>query len=107
MAKNKFLTNMQVQHQVVLDREVNYARKLTKQFVMDMVQITLGRLGMAPEWFVEFYNKFIEVCKDYEELVLTDVKDDEHLDYSKAIIDRELSQYIPQEHFVPYDERYK
>ena len=47
-----------------------------------------------------------EVSDDFAKLILTDVKDDKDLVYSKACLDRELAQYVGKR-FVPYDERYK
>ena len=45
--------------------------------------------------------------KEYSEEINTDYQSDKHLDYAADKIDRVLKQYVPEEMFVPFDERHK
>lgn len=85
------------------DEEV---RHHTRVYTLDMVTLALGRLGWGEKRLREFDEKLTEVSKDYADLILDDVRDDKDIVYTKAILDRELQQYVGSL-FVPYDERYR
>ena len=80
-------------------------RKHTQRYMLDMVTLALGRMGWGPKRLAEFDSKLTEASKDFAELILSDVKDDPTIEYTKAVLDRELQRYVG-EMFVPYDERY-
>ena len=75
-------------------------------YMLDMVTLALGRMGFGEKRLREFDQKLTEASKDFAELILSDVKDDPTIEYTKAVLDRELKQYVGSM-FVPYDERYR
>ena len=50
-------------------------------------------------------RKVCDFCVSKIEYI--DYKSDKHLDYAADKIDRVLKQYVPEEMFVPFDERHK
>ena len=80
-------------------------RKHSQRYTLDMVTLALGRMGFGPKRLAEFDAKLTEASKDFAELILSDVKDDPTIEYTKAVLDRELQRYVG-DGFVPYDERY-
>lgn len=91
---------------IEMSRRENEARHLARVYQMDMVTITLGRLGWGEKRFQRFDDTLTEVVKEYGKIFLDDQKDDKDLWKSKADLDRELAQYVGKR-FVPFDERYK
>ena len=83
-----------------------FARHFGRVFQMDMVTLALGRLGWREKRFEQLDKMLTEVAKEYSAEILDDVKADKDIVYSKAVIDRELAQYVGKR-FVPYDERYR
>ena len=88
------------------DRRVEEARRHSRIFMLDMVTVTLGRLGRREAFFREFDKVLDEVCTEYGNLILEDADVDNELVYSKACLDRELKQYVGKL-FVDYDKRYE
>lgn len=86
-------------------QEEERIRQHSRLFMMDMVTLTLGRMGWGEKRFREFDKILAEVCAEYSKDIIADSKDDKDLDYSKSLLDRELRQYVGGL-FVPYDERY-
>lgn len=89
-----------------IDRRVEEARRHSRMFMMDMVTVTLGRLGRREAFFREFDKVLDEICAEYGKLILEDAGVDSELVYSKACLDRELKQYVGKL-FVDYDKRYE
>ena len=89
-----------------IDRRVEEARRHSRIFMMDMVTVTLGRLGRREAFFREFDKVLDEVCAEYGKLILEDAGVDSELVYSKACLDRELKSYVGKL-FVDYDKRYE
>ena len=89
-----------------IDRRVEEARRHSRIFMMDMVTVTLGRLGRREAFFREFDKVLDEVCTEYGKLILEDADVDNELVYSKACLDRELKSYVGKL-FVDYDKRYE
>lgn len=81
-------------------------RHHTQVFVLDLVTVTLGRMGWGPKRLADFDKILNEVGMEYGKLILDDVEDDPSMDYSKAVLDRELKRYVG-DRYVPYDERYR
>ena len=102
MAKHNYAAVIQAR-MAQRDEEV---RHHTRVYMMDMVTAALGRMGWGEKRFEKFDQVLTEVSADYAKLILEDSKDDSDLEYSKACLDRELSQYTGKR-FVPYDERYR
>ena len=75
-------------------------------YMLDMVTLALGRMGWGEKRLKDFDAKLTEVSREFSELILEDVKDDKEIAYTKAVLDRELQQYVGSL-FVPYDERYR
>ena len=89
-----------------IDRRVEEARRHSRIFMMDMVTVTLGRMGRREAFFREFDKVLDEVCTEYGKLILEDAGVDSELVYSKACLDRELKQYVGKL-FADYDKRYE
>ena len=81
-------------------------RRHSHTYMLDMVTLALGRMGFGEKRLREFDAKLTEASKDFAELILADAKDDPGIEYTKAVLDRELKQYTGTM-FVPYDVRYK
>lgn len=81
-------------------------RRHSHTYMLDMVTLALGRMGFGEKRLREFDQKLTEASKDFAELILSDAKDDPDIEYTKAVLDRELKQYTGSM-FVPYDERYR
>lgn len=77
-------------------------------FVLDIVTITLGKLGMNPDDLEHFRDTYLETEADYCSEILQDFYDnhDKDLSYAKDRIDRAIKQYVSEDMFVPYDKRY-
>lgn len=74
-----------------VDREE--LRHFTRVWMMDMVTMALGRMGFREKRFNQF-NDIITACvKDYDDVFMTDFKDDKELVYSREVFERELKQY--------------
>lgn len=102
MSSNGYLARQQAR-QALRENEV---RHHTRVYMMDMVTVTLGRLGWGEKRFRRFDEMMSQVTKDYADLITKDVKEDKDMVYAKATLDRELQQYVGGL-FVPYEERYK
>ena len=83
------------------------ARVHTRAWILDVVTITLGQMGFTPEDLKLFSEEYEKTEKEYSDEINTDYKSDKHLDYAADKIDRVLKQYVPEEMFVPFDERHK
>ena len=94
----------QVQAQV--EARLEEARYHSRVHMMDMVTVTLGRMGWGEKRLNDFDKKLAEVWTEYAKLTLDDVKSDDDLTYTKACLDRELKHYVGKR-FVPYEERHK
>lgn len=95
---------MQLVDKLVAQEEARI-RQHARIFMMDMVTVTLGRMGWGEKRFIDFDKKLAEVCDEYAIEIIEDSKDDKDIDYAKSRLDRELAQYVGKL-FVPYDERY-
>ena len=102
MPKNRYAIALQ-QNRERRDAEV---RRHSHTYLLDMVTLALGRMGWGEKRLREFDAKLTEVSQEFAELILEDVKDDPAIDYTKAVLDRELQRYTGTM-FVPYDERYR
>ena len=96
-----FMKAMQLER----DRRDAEVRHHARVFTLDMVTVTLGRMGFREKKFEEFDKILSEVGEEYAKDILEDAKTDKELWYSKETLDRELKQYVGKR-FVPYDERY-
>lgn len=113
MPKNQFLIDLQKKHlREIADAEFK-ARKFSRTFTMDIVTIALGRYGFTPEDLEKFRDIYIETEQDFCDEVLTDYYNTEakyeerkKIDVAKHHIDETIKQYVPEEMFVPFDERY-
>lgn len=76
-----------------------------RQFMLDLVTITLGRMGWGEKRLGDFEKMLSAVADEYGELILNDAKDDADLDYSKSKLDEELKLYCGEK-FCRYEERY-
>lgn len=82
---------------------------------MDIMQVALGRmvgkhkilswLRSAAFW-KELDATMVEVCEDYAKLFDADYEEDHTNTYGRAVFDRELAQYVPEELFCEWDVRY-
>jgi len=110
MAKNTMLKLVQQ----ITAQNLSLAGLVSRMQTLDKVTITLGRMGMSPDWLAEFEDEFRKTEVDYCDDVINDniivngkVKHDKDMWKSKADIDRELEQYVRPDRFAPYDKRYK
>lgn len=76
---------------------------------LDIVTITLGELGYSKEDIGRFRDKYMEVEEEYCSEIIDDFdgNHDPKIVYAKDRIDRVLKEYVPEDMFVPFDERYK
>lgn len=103
MAKQSaFIARLQAA-QEIREQDVRHHARV---YQLDMVTIALGRMGWRESRFKQFDKLLDEVCQEYAEDVLKEVKDDKDLWYFKDSMDRELKSYVGSL-FAPYDERYR
>lgn len=76
-----------------------------RAWMMDMVTITLGRMGFREKRFRALDKLLEEVCDEYGQDSVTDLKGDEDIWYTKATLDREIGSYVGKL-FVPWQKRY-
>lgn len=88
--------------QAYRDEEVRHS---TRVFMLDMVTLTLGRMGKRETFFREFDRILGEVTEEYGKDILEDAANDPDLWYTKDVMDRELKQYTGSM-FAPYEKRY-
>ena len=96
---------LQRQEQMLNRREIE-VRRHTQRFMLDLVILTLGRMGFREKRLTQFRDTFDQVAEEYAKLLTSDAKDDPELVYSKECIDREMRQYVGPG-FVTYEERYQ
>jgi len=83
-------------------------RAIQRLMTLDVVTITLGKLGMNPDDLEQFRNAFMETEQEYLTEIQSDYTDnhDRSIAYAKDRIDRAMREYLPDEMFVPWDQRY-
>jgi len=93
---------------------VQYARDTLvrnhmRTLVLDIVTITLGKMGLSKEQVAEFRDLFMETEAEFCEEVRDDFygNKDPRIVYAKERIDRALREVVPDEMFLPFDERYR
>lgn len=102
MAKQSgFLQRLQLERQII----VQQARRQARTYMLDMVTVALGRMGMREKRLTEFDKILDEVCQEYGKVILEDSESDPDIWYGKECLDRELRKYVGSR-FVPFDERY-
>ena len=85
---------------------VRRARWFTMQQCLDMVIIALAdELGFGEERIRRFVERDHSVWTEYAMMVMTDSKDDDMIEYTRAKIDGKLKQ-VCGKYFQPWDERY-
>ena len=102
MAKNAYARQIQAR----IRQERADTQAIVRQMVIDMAQVTLGRLGYGAKRQKDFHDKLMEVYTEYADLFNADVLDDPDFVYGKACLDRELKEYCG-EYFAPWEERYR
>ena len=105
MAKQSDYLKRLAQAQALRDTQV---RDHQRTFVLDIVTIALGRFGMSPDDLRRFRDIYIEAEKDYREEILEDFYNngDKKISYAKDRIDRAIKEYVPEDMFLPFDQRY-
>lgn len=105
MPKNKGIYRI-FRTKAELEAHDSELRHLTRVWMMDHVSVALGRMGFREKKFRELDQKLTEVIDEYMADYAADMKDDRTMEYSRALLDRELKQYTGSL-FVPEWERYK
>ena len=79
-----------------------------RTLVLDIVTITLGKLGMNHDDIIQFRQTYMETEGEYIEEVRDDFygNKDKRITYAKERIDRAIKEVVPEEMFVPFDQRY-
>lgn len=89
-----------------LEAYENNLRHFTRVWMMDHVTVALGRMGFREKKFREFDQVLTEVMQEYMAEYAADMRDDRTMEYSRALLDRELKQYTG-DMFVPEQGRYR
>lgn len=105
MPKNKGIYRI-FRTKAEMDAHDSEIRHFTRVWMMDHVSVALGRMGFREKKFRELDQRLTEVIDEYMADYTADLKDDRSMEYSRALLDRELRQYTG-DMFVGYDERYR
>ncbi len=83
-------------------------RNHQRTFVLDIVTITLGKIGMNPDDLERFRDEYMRTEQEYCDEINEDFygNGDKKLSYAKDRIDRAIQQYVTADMFVPYEKRY-
>ena len=83
-------------------------RDFMRTFILDVVTITLGEIGFSPADLEYFRDEYMKMEDDFMDEVLDDFygNKDKNIWVAKDHIDSALRQYVSEDMFVPYDERY-
>ena len=87
-------------------------RDFMRTFILDVVTLTLGKIGFSPEDLEYFRDEYMLMEEDFMDEILEDFyhgqknRKNRDICVAKAHIDRALQEYVKPEMFVPYDERY-
>lgn len=76
-----------------------------QRFCLDILTITLGRMGYGEKRLAEFEKQFSAAYVEYDKLRREDEKADREGVYYKSVLDRELAQYCGSL-FEPYEKRH-
>lgn len=95
MAKNDLLLRMQMRQRAEL--------KGMQAFMMLIA--ANEAFGFGRERAARLHQAWIEVWREFGDLILDDQKSDKDLEYSKAKIDGRLQEFLG-DYFAPWDERY-
>lgn len=104
MPKNKGIYRLFRTKEELMQHE-EYIRHFTRVFTLDHVTVALGRMGFRESKFREFDKVLDEVCSEYMADYAADLKDDKEMIYSRALLDREIKQYVGKL-YVPEKDRY-
>ena len=104
---NTYLQLRQAQQRIAtLEHELYYAKGFTMQQCMDIAMIALHQeFGFGPVYQDRFEKAFRQAFVDYAELCVEDSKDDDDIDYTKAVMDRAL-RAARGENILPFEQRY-
>lgn len=80
-------------------------RFTARTFMLDLVVITLGRMGWGEKRLGDFRTALENTVNEYTEEWEEDLKDDKHMVYSQELIERELQQHCGKL-YVPREKRY-
>lgn len=102
MAKNNYAAR--IAEKIAEERHI--AHEFARQFTIDIVVITLGSMGMTPEGLHQFRDEYMKTYDEFNEVCRQDLMADKTIEYSRAVLDRAIEQYVLPEDFVPARERY-
>ena len=116
MPKNKGFDRALQAERLKHRRDMYLQGMIARVQTLDKVTITLGRMGMSPDWLADFEDKFHEVEMDFCETISEETKDQPlprtqlqrelYMPISKRNIDNEIAEYVRADRFVPYNDRY-
>lgn len=102
MAKNDLLLRMQMRQRA----ELKGMQAFMLQLGGDLMLIAANEaFGFGRERAARLHQAWIEVWREFGDLILDDQKSDKDLEYSKAKIDGRLQEFLG-DYFAPWDERY-
>ena len=102
--KSGFAVAMQAAWQV---REMT-VREHMRTFILDIVTIALGEMGLTKEQIGKFRDTYMEVEEQYCDEIRSDYygNGDKMMVYAKDRIDRMIKQYVPEDMFLTWEQRY-
>lgn len=98
-----YLARQRARHEANLAWE----RHLTQVWMLDMVTVTLGRMGWGPDRLQRFDSELNKVYEEYGRMAIRDSADDREMWVTKTKLDGELRRIVGDDRFVPYEDRYK
>ena len=99
---NPMLAGLQRKHEAELDG----MRCFVQQLCSDILLIAANaEFGFGPERLKKLHETYKAVWDEYAELILSDAKYDNSIEYAKGKIDMKLEQILG-EHFTPWEVRY-
>ena len=104
MARNKGIYRL-FRTKAEYENFVHDTRFVARTLMLDLVIITLGRMGLGEKRLGDFREKLVETVNDYTDLWEADLKDDKDMVYSQEIMERELRQHCGK-NYAPKEIRY-
>ena len=79
-----------------------------RTLVLDVVTITLGKLGLPKEDVARFRDLYMETEAEFFDEIKDDFygNHDKRIEYAKDRIDRAIKECVPDDMFMPFDKRY-
>lgn len=104
---NKFFEEKKEKIKADYEKELALFEKRKTQLAQDAAVITLNKeFGFGPERQVKFNFEFVDTLNKLTRMMLSDMDEDETMEYSKGRIDQLIKSALGKKYFAPWEVRY-